>query len=143
MKNTHPLHLNLRKVVSCLSGVLAPAEIQKINDELFRNVRQGLRLSEDHLRFALAAATQGAASWRHIVSRGYYCCYCASRAIRLGKTGVFSTEVEDHKKIGDFPDGFPDRDKWADILTKFRADRNLADYDHTAGPGELEYSADQ
>lgn len=143
MKSTHPLHLNLRKVVSCLSDVLAPAEIQKINEELYRNVRQGLLLSEDHLRFALAAGTEGAIGWRHAVSRGYYCCYCASRSIRLGKTGVFSTEVDDHKKIGDLPDDFPDRAKWADILTKFRADRNLADYDHTAGTGELEYSADQ
>ena len=143
MKSTHPLNLNLSKVISCLDAVLEPEEIQKIREELYRNVRLVLRLSEGHLRFAHASRTQGSGGWRQVVSRGYYCCYCASRAIRLGKTGVFSTEVEDHKKIGDLPTAFPDRAKWADILTKFRADRNLSDYDHTAKKDELEYSADQ
>jgi hypothetical protein len=49
--------------------------------------------------------------------------------------------VEDHKRIGDLPDAFPNRTRWADVLTKFRADRNLADYDHTARSADLEYSA--
>ena len=56
---------------------------------------------------------------------------------------MFSTEVDDHKKVGDFPDEFPKRSIWADVLTKFRADRNLADYDHTARSEDLEYSADE
>jgi hypothetical protein len=51
--------------------------------------------------------------------------------------------VDDHKRIGDLPDAFPNRAIWADILTKFRADRNLADYDHTARAAELEYTAEQ
>ena len=50
---------------------------------------------------------------------------------------MFSTEVDDHKKVGDFPDEFPKRSIWADVLTKFRADRNLADYDHTARSEDL------
>src|SRR5712692_8702894 len=131
MDKTHPLNLNLQKVVSCLGGVLLPAEIEKITAELYRNVRQALRLSEGHLRSARSAKTQGMGAWRQVVSRGYYSCYSASRAVRLAKTGVFSMEVDDHKRVGDLPDSFPDRAVWADILTKFRADRNLADYDHT------------
>jgi hypothetical protein len=50
-------------------------------------------------------------------------------------------EADDHKKIGDLPDGFPSRAVWADVLTKFRADRNLADYDHSVRAAALEYSA--
>jgi hypothetical protein len=90
MDRSHPLTLNLQKVISCLRNVLLPAEIQKITAELHRNVRQALRLSEVHLRFARAAIGQGMGGWRQVVSRGYYCCYCASRAVRLSKTGVFS-----------------------------------------------------
>lgn len=126
-------------MASCLRDVLSPAEIDKITSELHRNVRQALKLSEIHLRFAQQTKTSGKGAWRHIVSRGYYCCYCASRAARLAKTGVFSTESDDHKKIGDLPDAFPDRNTWADLLTKFRADRNLADYDHRVGANKLEY----
>src|ERR1035437_7775995 len=140
MIKTHPLNLNLRKVILCLTGVLPPAELEKIKAEIHRNVRHALRLSGVHLR---AARTQGLRIWRQMVSRAYYCCYCASRALRLAETGTFSTEVEDHKKVGDLPDTFPSRARWADILTKFRADRNLADYDHSAHSGDLEYTAEQ
>ena len=136
MESTHPLNLNLRQVISCLTGVLSQVEAQKIEEELRRNVRQALRLSETHLRSARAMN-----SWRNVVSRGYYCCYCASRAIRLAETGIFSTETDDHKKVGNLPAGFPNRAVWSDVLTKFRADRNLGDYDHTARPRNLEYSS--
>lgn len=143
MDRTHPLNLNLQKVANCLSGVLPPPEIEKITAELHRNVRQAIRLAEAHLRSARGASPRGVGSWRQKVSRGYYCCYCASRALRLAKTGTFSTEVDDHKKIGDLPDLFPERAIWADVLTKFRADRNLADYDHTVQSRALEYPADE
>jgi uncharacterized protein (UPF0332 family) len=140
MDQQHPLNLNLLKVARCLSQVLRPRDIDKIKHELKQNVRQALRLAEAHLRFARSAA--GNAGWRQKVSRAYYCCYCASRAVRLSKTGVFSTQVDDHKKVGDLPDAFEDRLVWADILTKFRADRNLADYDHTVSSSALEYPPD-
>lgn len=135
----HPLNLNLHKVISCLQGVLGPAEIDKITAELHRNVRQALRLSEVHLHFAFEAQRCGRGAWRHVVSRGYYCCYCASRAVRLAKSGNFSMEPDDHKRIGELPADFPSKDIWADILTKFRADRNLSDYDHRSGVTQLEY----
>lgn len=140
MEKTHPLNLNLRKVVACLNRVLNTSELGKVEAELYRNVRQAIRLSEAHLRYAQSAVGARRGSWRQVVSRGYYCCYCASRAVRLSDSGTFSTEVEDHKKIGDLPDAFPERNKWEDILTKFRGDRNVADYDHTAGMNMLEYS---
>jgi len=52
--------------------------------------------------------------------------------------GTFSTDVSDHKKIGELPKDFNNVARWEDFLTKFRADRNLADYDHTAQEKELE-----
>ena len=141
MNQDHPLKLNLRKVANCLNGILSPSQIRKITAELHRNVRLALQLSECHLHSARAARTHGAGAWRQVVSRGYYCCYCASRAVRLAETGSFSMETDDHKKIGDLPTGFPSGALWADILTKFRADRNLADYDHSVRVTALEYTA--
>lgn len=143
MDHDHPLNLNLQKVANCLGSVLSAVERDKIVAELHRNVRQAVRLAEAHLRSARGASPRTVGFWRHKVSRGYYCCYCASRAIRLARSGVFSTEVDDHKKIGDLPDIFPNRAIWADVLTKFRADRNLADYDHTVVSRALEYSAEE
>jgi hypothetical protein len=143
MDSDHPLSLNLRKVVRCLNGILSAPEKDRIIRELHRNVRQALRLAEAHLRSARSISSRMPGAWRQRVSRGYYCCYCASRAIRLARTGTFSAEVQDHQKVGELPDTFPDRAIWADILTKFRADRNLADYDHTVLATALEYSADE
>lgn len=143
MDSDHPLNLNLRKVVSCLGGVLTPHQKHRITQELYRNVRQAIRLAETHLKCARMINPRISGSWRQKVSRGYYCCYCASRAIRLAKTGVFSTEAQDHQRIGELPDAFPDRAIWTDVLTKFRADRNLADYDHTVSASALEYSTDK
>ena len=52
--------------------------------------------------------------------------------------GQYSTEVNDHKRVGDLPADFPSRAIWLDLLTKFRADRNIADYDHTVTEADLE-----
>lgn len=141
MDQAHPLTLNLHKVANCLKDVLLPEEIEKIKAELRRNVRQTLRLSENHLRSAQRAKESGTGSWRHVVSRSYYCCYCASRAVRLAKTGAFFVDVDDHKRIGDLPVAFPSHAVWSDRLTKFRGDRNLADYDHSIRENSLEYSS--
>ena len=100
------------------------------------NVRQLIRLAQAHLRYAKASTGQH--GWRQRVSRGYYCAYSASRAIRLEVAGTFSTDVSDHKKIGDLPADFKHIARWQEFFTKFRADRNLADYDHTARESELE-----
>jgi len=58
--------------------------------------------------------------------------------VRLEVAGVYSTDSADHKKIGDLPHDFEDVARWQDVLTKFRADRNLADYDHSVTEAELE-----
>jgi len=136
MEDDHILNLNPRKVIRCLRPVIPADQVDKIEAELRTNVQQLLRLGQAHLRFAKRASGQSV--WRQRVSRGYYCAYSTSKAIRLEVTGVYSTEPGDHKKIGDLPDDFSDLSRWKDLLTKFRADRNLADYDHTVGESALE-----
>lgn len=132
----HLLYLNAARVMRCLGHVLAPAQIGKIEAEMYGHVRQLMDLSRIHLTYA--RRVQGRAAWRQRVSRGYYACYNASKALRLAVSGVFSSDVTDHKKVGELPDGFPEKNAWLDFLTKFRADRNLADYDHAAQARDLE-----
>lgn len=135
------LELNPRKVIRCLKDILPSSELQKIENEVTKNVKQLIRLGEGHLRYAHHLS--GRDIWRQRVSRAYYACYSASKAVRLAQDGSYNTEARDHKKIGNLPDNFPDKNIWQNKLTKFRADRNIADYDHSAKEKELEYSSSQ
>lgn len=141
MINDKFLNLNPRKIMQCLSGILNELELQKIESELRKNSKQLIKLGEAHLRFANGLS--GRDCWRQRVSRAYYACYSVSKALRLAKTGFYSTESKDHQKICDFPDDFPNKDIWKDKLTKFRADRNIADYDHLAKEKNLEYTSSE
>ena len=130
MDKYHLLQLgNPQTVMKCLESVVDHVQLQAIQAEVERNTRQLLRLADTHYRFAARATGQD--SWRQTVSRGYYACYIASRAVRLAVHGKYNTDPSDHKKIADLPSDFPQSDQWEDFLTKFRADRNMADYDHT------------
>lgn len=136
MHDNHLLQLNVRKVIRCVDSIISAGELAKIEAELRSNVQQLMRLGRAHLRFAKQAS--GPLSWRQRVSRGYYSAYLASRAIRLEVTGAYSTDPSDHKKIGELPGDFEAASRWKDFLTKFRADRNLADYDHSVSESALE-----
>jgi hypothetical protein len=136
MDDDHLLKLNPLKVIHCLEAILEKDELDKIKDVLRDNVQQLLRLGRSHLRFAQRA--EGPTCWRQKVSRGYYSVYCTSKAIRLAITGLYNADISDHKKIGDLPRDFPSKSIWEDFLTKFRGDRNLADYDHTVTEQALE-----
>lgn len=136
MDEDHILNLNLQKVLRCLPNILAQDELNKIRKALCDNVHQLLRLGRAHLRFAQRA--EGLASWRQRVSRAYYCVYCTSRAIRLAINGYYNIDPGDHKNIGDLPSDFPSKSIWQDFLMKFKADRNLADYDHSVSEKALE-----
>lgn len=136
MDDDHLLQLNPRKVIRCLASIVPADELAKIETELRQNVQQLMRLGQAHLRSAKQAS--GPLSWRQRVSRGYYGAYAASRAIRLEVAGFYSSDAGDHKKIGDLPDDFNAATRWKDFLMKFRADRNLADYDHSVSESALE-----
>jgi hypothetical protein len=136
MNDDHLLNFNPHKVIRCLTPILTQRELEKVRGVLRDNVQQLLRLGRLHLRFA--QDVDGPASWRQRVSRGYYCAYCTSRAVRLAITGVYNRDPGDHKKIGNLPEDFPSKTIWEDFLTKFKADRNIADYDHTESEKALE-----
>jgi len=140
MDSKNFLKLNPHKAIRYLGPMLSRASEKRIRRELHANVKALVLLSKTHLRFARRATGRG--SWRQKVSRGYYACYIASRAVRLAHDGTYDTDHKDHKNISKLPDDFPSRATWAEFLTKFRGDRNLADYDHSAAALSLELRAD-
>lgn len=139
MANDDFLKINPRKVIRCLKGIVSEAELNKIEEELKKHIKKLVRLGEAHLRYA--NNLNGAGSWRQRVSRAYYACYSLSKAIRLAEDGIYSTDSSDHKKIGSLPNDFDDKPTWENKLTQFRADRNIADYDHSATEKELEVTS--
>lgn len=141
MNNDHFLNINPCRLIHCLSGILSNTEIDKIKKALNANVKKLVNLGQAHLRFA--KKMDGNTSWRQRVSRSYYSAYCTSRAVRLAITGHYSKDSSDHMKIGNLPNDFPDKTIWEEFLMKFRGDRNLADYDHTALESALEISSDE
>ena len=119
---------NHAKIRAILEQYLSPQFFKEYDTAVRNATLRFIRLSEQHLRAAILAS-KNKKLWRTTVSRAYYACYSASRALRYLVTGNISMgEVADHKKIGELPNDFPDRLKWADVLVEMRNDRNLADY---------------
>lgn len=117
-----------------LIGVIDPAGISGIEQEILKNIDQLFSLGRQHFYFA---RRQHNRHWRQKISRLYYGAYNASRAVRLMVTGDFATDLTDHKKIEELPKDFPNRNTYTNRLTALREDRNLSDYDHTAQITEL------
>lgn len=105
-----------------------------LQDEHYRNVADLLKLGDYFRQFADRLPER---DWRNQISRYYYACYNAQRAIRLGTLGVYSTDSADHKKISELPKDFPHKERYSTRLADLREDRNACDYDHTALPADM------
>lgn len=125
---------NPKKVIEQLRTIIDDTAIDAIQLEMALQVSKLYNLSILHFKFA---NKQGNRDWRQRVSRLYYAGYAASRSIRLQVHGHFSTEVQDHKKVGDLPDDFPNRALFSNKLEVLRDDRNTCDYDHAAVLADL------
>lgn len=121
-------------VIENLQGVLAPAELQKIRDEVRRNCRGLFELGRTHYTFACALPAN---QWRQRISRLYYGAYNVRRAVGLEYDGSFSQDSSDHRKIEGIPDDFPSFATYNIQMKNLRDDRNLADYSHLAVETDL------
>ncbi len=117
-----------------LQHVLDQPAVDALQQEIRRNVVQLFHLGDHHLQFATSIDNK---HWRQKVYRFYYAAYNIRRAIALNHSGHFAMDVTDHKRIGDFPDDFPNRNTFATELEGLRDDRNLADYNHVATETDL------
>jgi hypothetical protein len=136
MKSPHLLRAsgNVRRLKENLVNVVDGVAINAIEAEICTNVAQLFALGRSHYSFAVR---QDNRFWRQKVSRLYYGAYNVSRAVRLFVNGEYSVDAADHKKIDALPDNFPNKNTYANRLTVLGEDRNLCDYDHTAGRRDL------
>lgn len=125
---------NPRRIAILYSAVLSNDSRQRIENELNEHVLGLFELGVTHFKFAERLRSS---EWRQQISRYYYACYNASKALRFFSDGNFSAEVADHKKVGELPDDFPERDRFKLNLETMRTDRNTSDYDHIAGVDDL------
>ena len=71
-----------------------------------------------------------AQSPRAVYSRAYYAAYSASKAVRYLSHGIVSLLGDDHRKVSELPDSFPNVDTWAKDLQVMYEHRLRADYDN-------------
>lgn len=100
--------------------------------------KRWFELARRHLLDATAA--NALANPRAVYSRAYYAAYNASKAVRYIVRGWVSLRGDDHKKVADLPDNFPDVDAWVAKLPLLYEHRLRADYDNwsdTASENQL------
>ena len=125
---------NCQRLIRNLRHILSVREIGKLQDEIDQNITGLLRLGLHHLQFARAVP---AGQWRQKISRLYYAALNTKRGVALSHSGKYSTDVTDHRTIGELPEDFPRFSTYATRLQNLRDDRNLADYSHVADESDL------
>jgi len=82
------------------------------------------------IHYADASAANASANPRAVYSRAYYAAYNASKAVRYVVRGSVSLKGDDHRRVADLPDKFPDVDSWTSQLPLLYEHRLRADYDN-------------
>ena len=104
--------------------------------------RRWFQLARMH--HADASAVDPTLSPRSVYSRAYYSAYNASKAVRYIVQGFVSLRGDDHQKVANLPDTFPDVDAWSAKLPLLYEHRLRADYDNwTNTPSENQLSASE
>jgi hypothetical protein len=125
LRDDFPNHQAARK---SLLAILDGQGVAAYDTAVVDTTRLFWRLAQFHLR-AAKQANRRPRAWRAAISRAYYAAYSGSKAVRFYTNGQIAADVEDHKKIGALPNGFPNGQSWGSALVDMRFDRNLADYD--------------
>ncbi|WP_433899268.1 hypothetical protein [Pseudomonas sp. PSE1(2024)] len=122
------------RLIKNLTYILSADQIQKIEDEVNRNVLSLYTLGFSHYTFAMNISND---EWRQVISRLYYAAYNVKRAVSLRCDGAYSTESSDHSKIEFLPSTLENAEAYKLRLKNLRDDRNLADYSHSAVEEDL------
>ncbi len=88
-------------------------------------------LAKEHLAEVSILDVRGCR--RAIYSRSYYAAYSASKAVRYVVYGEVSLGGDDHRKVAELPDSFPNVSSWAVRLIQLYEHRLRADYDNWSG----------
>ena len=125
---------NPQRLIKNLAGVLAKAQLKKIDVAVCDEARLLFELGNTHYEFA---KTIDATEWRQKISRLYYAAYNVKRAVALRNDGSFSTENKDHATVDALPTTLNNHATYSGKLRNLREDRNLADYSHLAKESDL------
>jgi len=87
-------------------------------------------LGDEHLAEVRSLLRLKSVPVRAIYSRSYYAAYNASKGIRYLTAGFVSLKGDDHGKAAELPGDFPDKEKWAKLISTLYENRLRADYDN-------------
>lgn len=103
------------------------ADLQVLESHVHSVARSWFELAREHYNEALRM--DPAVIPRAVYSRAYYAAYNASKALRYVCRGHVSLKGDDHRKVSDLPDAFPDVEAWTSKLPVLYEHRLRADYD--------------
>ncbi|MBI4908226.1 MAG: hypothetical protein HY820_31660 [Acidobacteria bacterium] len=103
-------------------------DLRTLDAHVHAVARRWFELARAHYTEALGM--DPSSSPRSVYSRAYYAAYNASKAVRYVVRGFVSLRGDDHKKVAELPDSFPDVDSWVAKLPQLYEHRLRADYDN-------------
>ena len=127
-RRTLDLLRNHGELKSTLVSLTMRSDLGVLDSHIAAIAGKWFELGRLHLNDALGLDVT--ASPRAAYSRAYYAAYNASKAVRYVVRGTVSLKGDDHKKIADLPDGFPNVDSWTSQLPLLYEHRLRADYDN-------------
>jgi hypothetical protein len=137
-RQTLDLLKNHAELKATLVSLAMSADLSVLEGHVHAVARGWFELARMH--YADASAVDPSANSRSVYSRAYYAAYNASKAVRYIVRGSVSLRGDDHKKVGDLPNNFPELDAWITKLPLLYQHRLRADYDNwseTASENEL------
>jgi hypothetical protein len=104
------------------------ADLRVLESHVHTVAQKWFELARTH--YIDASVVDPAANPRCVYSRAYYAAYNASKAVRYIVYGSVSLRGDDHKKVSDLPDNFPNVASWNSKLPLLYEHRLRADYDN-------------
>ena len=127
-RRTLELLRNHAEFKTILVSLTMAGELHVLDSRVHAVARKWFELARIHE--ADASAINVGTSPRAVYSRAYYAAYNASKAVRYVARGAVSLRGDDHRKVAELPDSFPDVDSWVAKLPLLYEHRLRADYDN-------------
>jgi hypothetical protein len=127
-RRTLELVRNHAEFKATLVSLTMSGDLHLLDGHVSAVAQKWFELGRQH--YADASSIDPIAHPRGVYSRAYYAAYNASKAVRYVVRGAVSLKGDDHRKVADLPDKFPDVDSWTSKLPQLYEHRLRADYDN-------------
>jgi hypothetical protein len=119
---------NHGELKATLISLLMESNLDVLQSHVQSVAHRWFELAREH--YADAKSANPTTNARAIYSRAYYAAYNASKSVRYVVRGQVSLKGDDHRRVAELPDSFPDVDAWAAKLSLLYEHRLRADYDN-------------